>query len=199
MNLIAVNPSEDSFSITWAISPRCNYECSYCPPRLHDKTSAYKDLEELQTIWRRIVNNTSHRNKRYKISFTGGEVTVNPDFVPFLKWLQEEYHDLISNVGFTTNGSANLKVYLRAIEFVNYITFSSHFEYANESKLRSNILSTHRRSKILGKNVFVNIMEEDQIESVQSLKSFCEENNIPHSLMRIHWGDHAEARRKAQL
>lgn len=197
---IAVDPSEDLFSITWNIGPRCNYSCSYCPPRLHDKSSAHKSLSEMQAIWQNIIHKTSHKNKKYKLSFTGGEVTVNPNFLDFLSWLNTEYSDLIANIGFTTNGSASKRYYLEAIEHVDYISFSSHFEFANKDKLKSNLLASHIKAIKLKKNIFVNVMSENlQRESVDDLLSWCRNYKIPHSEMKIHWGDHAEARRKLQL
>lgn len=198
--LVGITPSQDLFSITWNLGPRCNYVCSYCPPRLHNKISAHKSLDELQHKWQMIVDKTSSRNKKYKISFTGGEVTINPSFLPFLKWLQSEYAEIISNIGFTTNGSASQKYYDEALDYVNWISFSSHFEFANKDKFKRNILAIHKKSLKSNKTIFVNIMDEHFANAeVDDLIDFCISHRIPHSKMIIHWNDHAEERKKSQL
>ena len=195
---VAITPIEDLFSITWNIGPRCNFDCSYCPSRLHDMSSRHKTLAELQEIWQNILLKTQHRNKRYKISFTGGEVTTNPHFLDLVRWLNED--ESVASMGFTTNGSASNRYYLNAIECVDYIAFSSHFEFVNLDKFMKNVLATHKKAVKLRKSVFVNVMGEAFARGqVNALKDWCEEHRIPHDEMRIHWGDHAQTRRQSQL
>jgi hypothetical protein len=47
---------------------------------------------------------------QYKIAFTGGEVTANKDFLPFLEWLRDNYNKYLSQLLITTNGSATATV-----------------------------------------------------------------------------------------
>lgn len=191
--LRSVVPVEDVFSITWNIGPRCNFSCSYCPPRLHDKVSPHASLDLLKQRWLDILDKTAHRNKKYKIGFTGGEVTINPDFLEFLSWLRSDHADRIASLGFTTNGSASKAYYLRAIETVDWISFSSHFEFANEDKLKKNILATHIRAFKLKKQIFVNVMDEKEYaKQVQDLIDFCEKHRIGHSNNIINWDKHAQ-------
>lgn len=196
--LRSVTPTEDLFSVNWNLGPRCNFECSYCPPRFHDKSSPAKSMGELQKQWLEIVAKTSHRQKRYKLAFSGGEPTINPDFVDFLIWLRLD--DIIANMGFTTNGSATKKKYLQAIRVCDWITFSSHLEFANINKFKDNVIATHISAVKQRKMIWVNIMDESFApEQVESLRSWCEQNRIPHSIQRIHWKDDAQERRKLQL
>jgi molybdenum cofactor biosynthesis enzyme MoaA len=190
--LRSVTPAEDVFSITWNIGPRCNFSCRYCPPKLHDKVSPHASLDLLKQRWLDILDKTSHRNKKYKIGFTGGEVTINPDFLDFLFWLRSCYSDQISSLGFTTNGSASKAYYHRAIEAVDWISFSSHFEFANEKKLKTNILATHIKAFKLKKQIFVNVMDEKEYPTqVQDLIEFCEKNRISYSNNIINWNRNA--------
>lgn len=190
--LRSVTPTEDLFSITWNLGPRCNFECSYCPPKFHSKTARHMTLAEMVLAWEDLLTKTTHRNKRYKISFSGGEITINPDFLPFLEWLRKEHGDIIANIGFTTNGSAGKNYYLRSISSADWITFSSHHEFMNSDKFKRNVLATHIKSIKLRKNIFVNIMAEDFARhEVDELIAWCDQHRIPHSEIRIHW-DHAE-------
>jgi hypothetical protein len=124
--------------------------------------------------------------KRYKISFTGGEVTRNPDFLPFLSWLREQYAPAISNMGFTTNGSASVAYYLKAMDLVDYISFSSHFGQMKLEKFQKNILACYIRSVKRRKNIIVNIMQE-QTDQIHQLESFCNNHKIPYSINQIDW------------
>jgi MoaA/NifB/PqqE/SkfB family radical SAM enzyme len=199
MNLpVRVTPTERLFSITWNTGPRCNFSCSYCPPHLNDKVSKHKTLDELKRIWLDIVEKSIHRGLDYKISFSGGEPTINPNFLLFLEWLSTD--DRIKNIGFTSNGSTAKARYLKAIDYVDYITFSTHFEFMLVDKFKDTVLSTHLKAIELKKNIFVNIMDEHFAkDKVENLEKWCVEHKIPHSKMIIHWGDHAKARRESQL
>lgn len=186
MNIKKVTPYKDLFSITWNIGPRCNFACSYCPPKWNDKTSPHKTLDEFKAIWLDILAKSQYKNKPYKLSFTGGEVTLNKNFKPFTIWLQDNYKDRIENIGITTNGSATLKYYLELIEYVDFISFSSHFDWANKDKFYKNITETHKKATLLNKNIYVNIMNEDNNQKdVNELFEYCKENKIPAGINAI--------------
>jgi MoaA/NifB/PqqE/SkfB family radical SAM enzyme len=82
--IVKVTPVEKYFSITWRITTRCNYDCMYCPTKWHDSTGVLHDLSKLQSAWQLIVSQTKHLNLPYKLSFSGGEVTINKNFLPFV-------------------------------------------------------------------------------------------------------------------
>lgn len=186
MNIKKVTPYKDLFSITWNIGPRCNFACSYCPPMWHNKTSPHKTLEEFQSIWLDILEKTKYKNKNYKLSFSGGEVTLNKSFKPFIIWLYENYKDRIENIGITTNGSATLKYYLELIDYVDFISFSSHFDWANKNKFYKNITETHKKATLLNKNIYVNIMNEaNNQKDINELFEYCEKNKIPAGINAI--------------
>jgi molybdenum cofactor biosynthesis enzyme MoaA len=129
---------------------------------------------------------------------TGGEPTINPDFVDFLTWLRQD--DRVANLGFTTNGSASKSKYLQAIEACDWIAFSSHHEFMNVKKFQENVLATHIYAVKKRKLVWVNLMKEDASQdSVTELESWCEKHRVRYSIQKIHWGDDAQERRKLQL
>lgn len=134
----------------------------YCPTWLHNTTDSDSSFKELQNKWLNIFSKTQPRQLKYKIAFTGGEVTVNKSFLPFLQWLDRNYQEYISEIGFTTNGSANKKYYsdALAINSVTFISFSTHSEFFNEKKFFDTVISVHKRSLELKKSIHVNIMDE---------------------------------------
>ena len=82
--------------------------------------------------------------------------------MPFIKWLNDNYTDQISECGFTTNGSASKQYYLDAIEIgiVSYISFSTHSEFFNENKFFTTVVEVNKKGVALNKSIYVNIMDE---------------------------------------
>ena len=154
----------------------------YCSPRWHDDTSKHKTLEQLKSNWIAVYEQSKQRNLPYKISFTGGEVTGNKDFYPFVKWLRENYGQYIKQILLTTNGSATYKYYQQLFEVVDNISFSVHSEHINEQKFFDTVIKLHS-SIAKDKFIHVNIMNEfwnqDRIPMYTKLLS---EHNISHNV-----------------
>ena len=132
--IIQVTPIEDSFAINWRLGIRCNYDCMYCSPEWHDSTSKHHSLEKMQDAWRSIYEKTSNLGLPYKISFTGGELTTDKNFLPFVSWLRKNYNDRLFKLLVTTNGSATFKYYSKMFESIDNISFSVHTEHIDEKK-----------------------------------------------------------------
>lgn len=160
--IIRIEPTNPVFSVIWNIGLRCNFDCMYCPSFFHNLTDLDKSLDELKSDWIEIFNKTQQKQLKYKIAFTGGEVTLNKNFLPFLEWLNVEYSNYISEVGFTTNGSANQQYYIKLIELniITYVCFSTHSEFFNEQKFFKTVKAVHKRSIELNKSMHVNVMNE---------------------------------------
>jgi molybdenum cofactor biosynthesis enzyme MoaA len=156
----------------------------YCGPQWHDATSKHKSLAELKTNWIELHNQSRYLGLKYKISFTGGEVTGNRDFYPFVKWLRSEYKD-IGQILLTTNGSATYKYYAKLFEVVDNISFSVHSEHIDEQKFFDTVIKL-KQTINSHKFIHVNIMDEhwnkDRIPAYQKLLS---EHNISHNVNEI--------------
>jgi MoaA/NifB/PqqE/SkfB family radical SAM enzyme len=178
--IIRVEPTEEYFSLNWQIDIRCNYDCMYCSPEWHDNTSDFKSLEELQDAWRKVFDQTKNLNLPYKISFVGGELTANKNFLPFVTWLRANYAEHLFKVMVTTNGSASTRYYEKMIAAIDNITFSVHTEHINEEKFFNMILDLSRNLPN-GKFLQVIIMNEywnkDRIPMYVEL---LEDNNISY-------------------
>ena len=185
--IISIKPAQETFSITWMLGSRCNYDCMYCPPNLHDMTSVPHELDVLKSAWRKIYNKTHHQQLPYKISFTGGEVTANKNFLPLVKWMREEY-TTISDILFTTNGSASLNHYRKLSEFVESMSFSTHSEHMNEQDFFHKVEVIDRLMIRPVKSFHVNIMDEfwnrDRIPLYQKR---LDDLGISHSLNTINY------------
>jgi MoaA/NifB/PqqE/SkfB family radical SAM enzyme len=185
-NIISIQPTEKVFSITWMLGRRCNYDCMYCPPELHDKFSKHHDLLKLKEAWQNIHNQTAAKQLAYKISFTGGEVTANKHFLPFVAWLKENYN--ISAILITTNGSAGLKYYEKLTNYVDAISFSTHTEFMNEKVFFQKVVALNTLMIRPKKSFHVNIMDEYWAkERTKLYEQFCIKNQISFSINEINY------------
>lgn len=158
-----INP--DPFLVTWDLGRRCNYDCSYCPAHRHDNFSPHASLDELKSsadfVFEYIDIISQHRlNKDFNISFTGGEPTVNPNFVEFAKYLKAKTNNKTIFLDLTTNGAMSKKIADAVIENFNYVTVSYHAE--SNSSLKQQVLDRIKQfheSKIYLK---VNVMMHSQ-------------------------------------
>lgn len=185
--IIKIEPVEDVFIISWITHLKCNYDCMYCPPQRHQAEPDMHSLEELQSYWQQVFEKTKHQGKKYKISFTGGEVTINRAFLPFVKWLRENYNDHLHTLGITTNGSASKRYYLELFEHINFISFSTHTEHIDDDKFWPTALELSQFSKAnSNKSFMVNIMSEYWAsEEINRYVTYCTDHNIDHIVNRI--------------
>ena len=113
--------------IDWYIGKRCNFCCSYCADFIHDNYSAHVPFEKMKIFVDKMVY---HYGSNIHWSLTGGEPTLNPDFLKLLEYLQDKkYH-----IAVCTNGSRSIDYILEMYKWVDNITFSFHFEHIS-SKL----------------------------------------------------------------
>jgi len=160
----------------------------YCPTELHDNTSMPHDLETMQTVWRNIYEQARTRQLGFKISFTGGEVTANKNFLPMIRWLRDGYKD-IKHIAITTNGSASQNYYLKLADKVESISFSTHSEHMDEQEFFNKSLALNQVMIRPGKSFHVNIMDEHWNQNrIPMYKKWLTEHNISHSINTVDLG-----------
>jgi len=182
--VIKVVPVPEYFSITWTLGSRCNYDCMYCPTELHDSTSRHHDLGTLKQMWQRVHEKSKHLGLPYKISFTGGEVTTNKHFLPFVEWLKQQASEI--SILVTTNGSAGKKYYRRLAQLVDAISFSTHSEFMDEREFFEKAAELNKLMIPPAKSFHVGIMDEFwNTDRKAKYIEFCESNSINHSVNLI--------------
>jgi len=182
MKIVQVKPIEEYFSITWMLGSRCNYDCMYCPDELHDMTSRPHDLETMKQVWQNIYNKSQYKKLPYKISFTGGEVTANKNFLPLVQWLRETFDD-IKMILLTTNGSASKNYYLKIANYVESISFSTHSEFMDEQEFFIKVEAVDHVMIRPEKSLHVNIMDEYwNQDRIELYKQWLTQRNISHSV-----------------
>ncbi len=114
--------------IFWEIGRRCNYDCTYCHPYVHNNFENHKTFNQLKFATEKL----EQFSKGEKINFavSGGEPTLNPDFLPWAKYLVSQGHKLSTH----TNGSRNPEYYCELLRYSD-INISVHFEFYEAKKV----------------------------------------------------------------
>lgn len=114
--------------IFWEIGRRCNFDCSYCHTYVHNNYEEHKSLEKLIFA----TNKLEQFSKGEKINFaiSGGEPTLNPDYLEWAKYLFSKGHKLSTH----SNGSRSPEYYQELITLSD-LNISVHFEFFQKEKM----------------------------------------------------------------
>ena len=123
----AVNIEPQIINVNWDLGKRCNYDCSYCSPSIHDWTSPHHSVDAVNNFIAQIDAWVTNQNKTFNISLTGGEPYVHPDIIEILKNIRQS-HAYGDQLQVTTNGSVPLELYQQSFEYVTHLTISLHLE-----------------------------------------------------------------------
>lgn len=182
MELIRVEHSAKKYKewvrIEWNMGKRCNFDCSYCGADLHDNTSKHMPLEKFEYTIKRIKE--FYTDKRIRMSLTGGEPFVHPNIIEILK-LFPKYN--INEVSTITNGSLPVWKYKAALDHINSLIFSWHFEFVKTSHMQQ-VLSAIK--DIPNKHIHVHLMYlPGKLQETKEVVNWLQENNIQYVMRRI--------------
>lgn len=130
-----VNKHPDVFQVTWIINNICSNTCSYCLPSLFAGTNHGYKWENAKRFVLHILN--THKRSHWSIS--GGEPTMSP----FFKELVQMIYNSGSTVGITTNGVKPVHYLVDVAPYLNYMAFSYHPEYSDDSSIIEKLLATN--------------------------------------------------------
>lgn len=117
------------YQILWDLGRRCNYDCTYCWTSVHNRTDDHKNYDLLVRTSDNIID-TWAKKESIRWNFGGGEPTLNPDFLNFLKHLK--YRNQWTMV--TSNGTRDHKYWAEAVQHLNSINLSAHFDGLKDEK-----------------------------------------------------------------
>ncbi len=169
---------QNSIKIEWNLGKRCNYDCSYCPAVIHDNHSPHTDIN----IIKNSINKLLDIGKPIRLSFTGGEPTVHPNFQEIVNYAKDNKVEWIS---VTTNGTRTHNWYLEQRN--DQYVFSLHFEYDWQRVLKTIVEVAKFRV------VVVHVMaHQDLMKDVRSAVDTLKMYGVPHVIRRVRWteGDH---------
>lgn len=161
---------DSAFQVTWDLGRRCNYDCTYCPEYRHDNHSPHASLQELKDtadqVFSYIDTYVSYRtNKEVSLNFTGGEPTVNPNFIEFVQYVRELYlskysHKWLIGISLTSNGAFSFKMGEAIKKYIDNVTISYHAEaddYLKE-QVHDRIQQLHAHTKVKKFGLKSNVM-----------------------------------------
>ena len=130
-----------------------------------------------------------YRDYKYaSISFTGGEPTVNPNFIPFIQYLKNEYNTRYANkwnanFALTSNGAMGEKMAQRVMENMRHITVSYHAESNIKLKqqVRDRILQFHTDGPAHKMTLSINVMfHAEHFDECKDLCEFLDEHGVKY-------------------
>lgn len=181
--ITSVWPHQDQLKVEWNIGKRCNLDCGYCPASIHDNYSPHTPIDILE----RTVDKLCEIGKPLRISLTGGEPAVHPDFEDFLEYLKRKN---VFWVNLTTNGTRTARWYLENEMFYNHLVFSLHFDNIGWSRVLQTINQFYDNTD---RDFFVNVMaHHEHMDVVRRVVKGFKEKGIKFAIRRIRWteGDH---------
>ena len=108
--------------ILWDITRRCNYDCDYCWPSVHNNVEPHHEYEKIiQTIDKAVDHWAEGDEIRW--NFGGGEPSMHPKFLEILEYLHYKKQWVLV----TTNGSRSKKFWSEAVKYINSVNMSAHF------------------------------------------------------------------------
>ena len=110
------------YQVLWDVSRRCNYDCSYCWPSVHNNTDEHFDKEVAFETSDKIIEWANGNEVRF--NFGGGEPTLVPYFIEWMEYLKERKQWTMV----TTNGSMSNSFWKECVKHLNSINMSAHFD-----------------------------------------------------------------------
>lgn len=171
--LVVENVTEKSFfKINWNIGKRCNYDCSYCPSNVHDNFSPHLTLEIFKKAFDSLLTQIPN-DKKIKITFTGGEPTINPHYFDIVQYSVNNGAVVYTN----TNGTSNINK-LKKLMMAGGLHLSIHTEFAQLNKLKIKIiqLENFNIGELVVKYMFpingLSLLKEFMINLPKNTKNF---------------------------
>jgi len=111
------------YQVLWDLSRKCNYDCSYCWPAVHNKVDPHKDYDLMIKTFDNIIDNWAE-GESIRWNFGGGEPTLHPEFINLMKHLKKRKQWTLV----TSNGTRDYKYWKELIPNLNTVLMSAHFD-----------------------------------------------------------------------
>ena len=126
---IESNLPKDTLRIELFLSDYCNQQCWYCSDEYHSKTVRWPNLDILLPNFLHLLDYyKTHGKKKFIIHLGGGEPSMWPEVVDFVRAIKTHSSCLVS---LTTNGSRTLRWWEENVKYFDHIAVSVHHEFAD--------------------------------------------------------------------
>jgi MoaA/NifB/PqqE/SkfB family radical SAM enzyme len=129
------NWSDKLMRIDLTIGNICNYKCWYCFTGCNEGTLKWPDFDTFTTNLCHLLDYYKEHTNKSKFDFhvMGGEITHWKQFFDLIKFFKERYDCIFT---LTTNASKKLEWWKDAAPYLDYVTISSHHEFADPAHIR---------------------------------------------------------------
>lgn len=131
--ILAVESVNKEFAINWNLGPRCNYDCSYCPATVHDNYSPHVTYDDFKKAFDKVLEQIG-KQENLKLTFTGGEPTINPEYMEIVEYVLSKGGRVFTN----TNGTASVDK-LKKLCNAGGVYISIHTEFYQPEKLANKV------------------------------------------------------------
>ena len=165
---------DTSFEFHLDMGKKCNFDCSYCPPHIHDNHSPFMSWEKFEQAFDLV----SYVEASYKeCVLTGGEPTLYEKIIDLVTLANSKGYRCRIN----TNGTASLSTYQKLLDLGSILSFSLHSEFTNDkvlNKIKKIIDTNPEKRTVFIKVKLMNFGKEDFNKKVLELFPMAEDNPI---------------------
>ena len=156
----------------WDVTKRCNLDCKYCFGKITDTKVKVHSIDIPK-----LLSSLEKTKKTFRISFTGGEPTLVPNFVDACNAISEKHY-----ISFNTNLiSKNIKQFAEVINTnrVLHIHASFHYDELIKNNLLSIFVENYRVLKDAGFNVYSECVAHPNIsKNFRKIMEFAKANSL---------------------
>lgn len=192
---IKSNLPPDTMRFELFLSDYCNYQCWYCSDEFHSKTVQWPSLDPLLSNFLHLLDYyKSAGKKKFIIHIGGGEPTLWPNLVDFVKAVKEHSNCIVS---LTSNGSRTLRWWEENSQHFDHISISVHHERADPEHI-AQVGDIIYKSKVpLWSSVLMDPKEWDKCMGIiKTLKSSKYKWSISATQIHHHTINYSEEQKK---
>ncbi|NOX66586.1 MAG: radical SAM protein, partial [Chlorobi bacterium] len=159
----------------WDVTKRCNLDCEYCFGKITDPSVKVNSIDI-----ERLMVTLDKTGKTFRISFTGGEPTMIPNFIEAVKAITKKHF-----VSFNTN--LITKNLMKIIDEVDpqrilHIHASLHYDELVKKNLLERFIKNFRSFRENGFNIYAEAVAYPPLkEKLNELKSTMQKEEIEYS------------------
>jgi len=174
--------------VDWFLGKRCNFDCAYCSPSIHDNHSLYPSYEKLLDYYEYLTQTISTNEKNRKTVsyiFGGGEPTLIPSYIEFLEYLKNDSR--FNNEIRTLTNLTGSPDKLYRLNQLSDITFSVHLAYMTDKfidKVDRFLAKRDNTSKSLTVKFMYDKHYADRIDTIIEVLS--KHTNLNYSVTPLH-------------
>ena len=162
---------KDYLLISWFITDKCNYSCSYCSSvEFNNKNKISENLNKI------ILFKLKKLKNDYRLDIVGGEPLLNKNLINYVKTVNE--YKRCKEIYLFTNASFSNEKYIKLLTYEKILLiFSYHEEYHDPETFINKIILLNNKRIVVNVNI-----TSINIEKTKKLINLLKKNKIEFNL-----------------